>query len=119
MREFDLDIGLACEMVRVLGAAGMEDKEQVKTPEAAVKVLRERARPAISAEYGVTEQHAVESLALQIFFSVFWGEKLDLHCAEGGKVLAATIESHHCTETPCCGPLPVWKDLAFPHAHHN
>lgn len=119
MHEFNLDVALAAEMVRILGAAGMENRDAVRTPEAALRVLRERARSEVSAEYGATEQHAVEALAMQLFFSVFWGEKLDLHCDEDGKIVAAAVESHHCTDKACCGPLPIWLDQAFPHDHHN
>lgn len=119
MHEFDLDAALASEMLRLLARAACENRDLVATPEAALKVLRGPGRDEMSAEFGASEQHAVEALVLQIFFSVFTGQKLDLHCNADGKVMAAAVESHHCTDTACCGPLPVWKDLAFKHEHHN
>lgn len=119
MQEFDLEMTLASEMVRILGAIGMKDREAVRDPEKALEILINQSPGECSATYGDVDRCMANALALQMFFSIFWGEKLDIKSTETGCIDEVKIDTHHCTDKECCGPLPVWLDDTFEHDHHH
>lgn len=119
MKAFDDQLALAAEMARILADAGRYNREEVREPAAALEILRARAPFECSARYGDLDRCSTEALALQLFFSIFWGERLDLRCGGDGMVDTGQVKTHHCTDPNCCGPLPVWRDDTYDHDHRH
>ncbi len=110
MTAFNLQVMIASEMVRVLGNARNVDALSVRRPGGALRYLRQKAALESSSEFSQKDRMAAESLALKLFFFVFWGETLDVKCGENGAVTFCETKTSHCSAADCCGPLPVWQD---------